>query len=117
MDATRCPNCASPMEVGSLANAFKSKCAKCGYEGTPMKAPDSLYEKMKSQNEDPLDDFFRTHMGLESIFSKLAIVSLFGFIISLASLELKHLTFVTFAGFLLFSIFYGFVRFKNSDNL
>ena len=77
----------------------------------PLRSKNSLYEKVRG-DEDPLDDFFQEHMGLQSLFSKIALLSFFAFIISFASVELHNFTFVTFAGFLLFSTFYLFVRIK-----
>jgi hypothetical protein len=103
-----------PVDASNYFRGIAVKCGHCGYSGLPMGSKLSLSEKLKQKGEDPLEDFQESHLGLESIFSKIALGSFFAFIVSAVSLELRAFTMVAFAGFLIFSLFYGFVRFKNS---
>jgi len=73
----------------------------------------ALYEKMKKQK--PEKNSFAGDFSLESIVSKLAVISFFLFIVSLTSLDMKTLTVASFAGFLMFSFFYGFLRITNPE--
>jgi hypothetical protein len=72
-----------------------------------------LYRKAKREDTKPLD-VFENEMSLQSIFSKLAIISFFLFIISVGSVEMKALTTASFVGFFMFSAFYGFFRFRSA---
>ena len=65
------------------------------------------------KKEKPEENAFTGDFNLESIFSKLAVISFFLFIVSLSSPSTKTLTIASFAGFLMFSFFYGFLRIKN----
>jgi hypothetical protein len=71
-----------------------------------------LYKKIKREDTTPRD-VFKDEMSLESVFSKLAIISFFLFLVSIGALEMKSLTIASFAGFLMFSAFYGFLRIRN----
>lgn len=70
-----------------------------------------LLNKVKREETKP-HDAFEDELSLESIFSKLAIISFFLFLASIGAVDVKSLTFVSFAGFLMFSFFYGFLRIK-----
>ncbi len=72
-----------------------------------------LYKRMKREDSSP-HDIFENEMSLQSIFSKLAIISFFLFIISVGSVEMKSLTLASFVGFFMFSAFYGFLRIRSA---
>ncbi len=72
-----------------------------------------LYQKSKKLREKPVDAF-ESDLSLKSIFSKMALVSLFLFFVSLGAYDMKQVTLAAFAGFVLFGIFYGFIRFKRA---
>jgi len=83
-------------------------------KGTPIDAdkPKSvLLEKSRKNREKPVDAF-KTELSLESLFSKLALVSLFLFIVSLGLLDATSLTTASLIGFLMFSIFSGFLKIR-----
>lgn len=71
-----------------------------------------LYRKIKRENTAPTD-VFENEMSLQSIFSKLAVISFFLFLISVGAVDMKSLTIASFAGFLMFSAFYGFLRIRS----
>ena len=71
-----------------------------------------LYRRMKREDTSP-HDVFENEMSLQSIFSKLAIISFFLFIVSVGAVDMKSLTIASFAGFLMFSAFYGFLRIRS----
>lgn len=107
-----CPNCGKHLESQDLQfSGIAVKCSGCGYSGTPLKPENSLYEKVKKQQEEEPSEF-DIDVSLESIFSKMALVSLFAFSVSFASADLHDFSLAAFLGFLLFSAFYGFSRFK-----
>lgn len=60
------------------------------------------------------EDYFKKDLSLESIFSKFAIGCFAVFLVTLGSVETKTFTMVAFVGFLMFSLFYGFLRFRNA---
>jgi len=80
-------------------------------EPDPAKSP--LLRNMKRPNIEPEDEF-KKDLSLQSIFSKFAIGCFIAFIITLGSTETKTFTMVAFVGFLMFSLFYGFLRFRNA---
>jgi hypothetical protein len=71
-----------------------------------------LYKKMKREDAKPYDAF-NGELSLQTIFSKLAIISFFLFVISVGAVDLKALTTASLAGFIMFSAFYGFLRIRN----
>ena len=80
----------------------------------PKKAVTSeLYRKMKREDTKP-KDVFADEMSLQSIFSKLAIISFFLFINSVGAVDMKSLTIASLAGFIMFSAFYGFLRIRGN---
>jgi|GEM_PF-2619070 len=109
-----CPNCGKHLESEDMQfSGIAVKCRECGYSGMPMKPEDSLYEKVKKQQEEDPSEF-EIDVSLESIFSKMALVSLFAFTVSFASADLRDFSLAAFLGFLLFSVSYAFARFKTA---
>jgi hypothetical protein len=78
---------------------------------TPLESP--LLRTMKRPRTEP-EDVFKKDLSLESIFSKFAFGCFAVFLITLGSTETKTFTMVAFVGFLMFSLFYGFLRFRNA---
>lgn len=113
MNVSKCPNCGMPMESSNLyAKGMTIKCRHCNQSGLPLNSGACIYDKIK--REKPESDFDNA-FDLQSLFSKMALVSFFVFIVSIGSLETRNFAVVSFIGFLLFSVFYGFLRFKNSE--
>lgn len=107
-----CPNCGKHLESQDLQfSGITVNCSDCGYSGTPLKPEESLYEKVKKQQQEEPSEF-NIDVSLESLFSKMALVSLFAFTVSFASADLHDFALAAFLGFLLFSAFYAFTRFK-----
>ncbi|MBU0526969.1 hypothetical protein KKE92_00675 [Candidatus Micrarchaeota archaeon] len=77
----------------------------------PVKSP--LLRNIKRPQVEP-EDYFKKDLSLESIFSKFAIGCFAVFLVTLGSVETKTFTMVAFFGFLMFSLFYGFLRFRNA---
>jgi hypothetical protein len=102
-----------PVDDDDNFRGIAIECRNCGYSGAPLKAQPSLYAKAKVEEDDPVDEYYRTHMGLDSIFSKMALGSLVAALLSVVAAELHAFTMVAFLGFLLFSVLYGFVRVKS----
>ena len=101
----KCPNCAAEMEYNS------TKCSQCSYSGMPLSSIAGVCDKIKLDREEPAE--YERGFDLKFIFSRLALVSFFVFIVSLGYFELESLLWTSLAGFMLFSIFYGFLRFKD----
>ena len=110
MKGSTCPKCGWPVEC--LANGMTIKCRKCGHSDVPVNSPVDLYTKAKLNRVKPIDAF-ENELSMQSVFSKLALISLFLFLVSLGTVEMRSLTIAALAGFLMFSFFYGFFRVKN----
>ncbi len=108
MTVSRCSNCGMPVEQGHPLS--EAKCRHCGHSSLAFKP--SLYDKANLDTEP--EDAFKDDLSLESIFSKFAVISFFAFLVSLGVRDMQSLTLVSFAGFLMFSVFYGFFRVRNS---
>ena len=75
-------------------------------------APNSvLLEKSKKNREKPVDAF-KNDLSLESLFSKLALVSLSLFVVSFSALDIRSLTLASFVGFIMFAVFFVFLRIR-----
>lgn len=108
MSSSSCPNCGKILQRSDyIMNGLAIQCNDCGYSGAPLKPENSYLQKLK--DKEPRSDF-EIDMNLDSIFSKMAIVSFFAFAVSLTSVELKGFTIISFVGFLLFSVFCLFIR-------
>jgi hypothetical protein len=111
MEITRCPNCGMPLESSNYyLRGMTMKCRHCNFSGLPINSAACIYDKMKIQKDEI--DSFREELGPESVSSKLAIISLFSFIVSAGAAELQNFAFVSLAGFLMFSAFFAFMRLR-----
>ncbi|MBN1169761.1 hypothetical protein JXA56_01945 [Candidatus Micrarchaeota archaeon] len=70
-----------------------------------------LLEKTMKHREKPVDPF-QADLSLKSLFLKLALVSMFILIVSFGLDDLNSLTIASFAGVVMFSLFYGFLRIR-----
>ncbi|MBD3210933.1 hypothetical protein GF318_06155 [Candidatus Micrarchaeota archaeon] len=111
MASPRCPKCGKELESSDIVfTGMAVRCGDCGYDGPPLKTGDSYYEMLKKRKSEEAPSDFEIDMSLSSIFFKMALVSLFAFIISLYSIEMKEFTIAAFIGFILFSAFHFFAR-------
>ncbi len=109
MTTPRCSNCGMPIEQGHPLT--EKECRHCGHSS--LARTSSLYDKANLDTEP--EDAFKDDLSVESIFSKFAVISFFAFVVSLGVRDMQALTLVSFAGFLMFSAFYGFFRIRNSS--
>jgi len=86
-------------------------CGQCGYSGAAM-SNNPLYRSIKPPES---KDLFTKELGIASLSSKLALLSLFAFLLSVGAAELQNLALASLTGFMLFSLFYGFLRIRGSE--
>ena len=97
-----------PAESGSYLVQGMVNCRHCGYSGQPMNPTAYFYDKAKAQQK--AADVFKEELGPEPLSSKMALVSLFTFAVSVGINGMRELAMVSLAGFLMFSVFYAFLR-------
>ena len=100
-----------PAESGTYLVQGMVNCRNCGYSGQPMNPTAYFYDKAKSRQKEV--DIFKEELGLEPLSSKMALVSLFTFVVSVGLNGMKELAMGSFAGFLMFSVFHAFLRVLN----
>jgi hypothetical protein len=88
------------------------KCRHCGYSGLPLAAGVCIYDKLKVNRPEDPGDRFGKDLAPGRIFPRMALLSLFTSVVSVMSVDLRLLTSVSFAGFVLFAAFSVFFRFR-----
>ena len=115
MNISKCPNCGMPMESSNYyLHGMTIKCRYCSYSGLHLNAGVCLYDKIKVKQVEEYQDAFNTQLNSESIFSKFALLGLFSFIASVWAVDMRSFALVSLIGFLMFSVFYCFVRIRHS---
>lgn len=109
MSSSRCPNCGVPLGNGSYySQGMAITCEQCGFTGEAM-SNNPLYKSIKPPEP---EDRFSKELGITSLSSKLALLSLFAFILSVGASGLQNLTMASLIGFMMFSLLYGFMRIR-----
>ena len=72
-----------------------------------------IYQRLRAQNREAPRDAFKEELSPMSISSKLALLGFISSLISVWSAELRAFTVASFLGFVVFSLFYGFFRFRS----
>ena len=86
-------------------------CRHCNYSGQPLNPTVYFYDKAKALHKRV--DAFSEELGPEPLSSRMALVSLFTFVVSVGT-TMHTFAIVSLAGFLMFSVFYAFMRIVNS---
>lgn len=112
MDISRCPKCGMPAESSNYyLKGMVLKCRYCGHSGLPLSGGACIYDKIKKiEPHRP----FENELSPQTVFSKLALLSFFSSMVSVWSFDLRTFTIVSFAGFIIFSVFYGVLRLRNN---
>ncbi len=100
-----------PAESGTYA--VQISCRHCNYSGQPLNPSAYFYDKAKAKQEKK--DVFKEELGIAPLSSKMALVSLFIFVVSVGIAGMQSLSIASLAGFLMFSVFYAFLRVVNRD--
>jgi len=103
-----------PIESSSYyARGMTMKCRHCGYSGLPLTLGACIYDKIKIEKPEKPKDIFESELSPQGVLSKLAMISLLSFLVSIWSPGLRSFSAGAFLAFFAFSFAYGFLRLKN----
>lgn len=115
MDIPRCAHCGLPVESSNYyLRGMAIKCRNCGYSALPLSAGACIYDRIKVSKPEGPHEPFKEELNPRSVLSRLALLSFFSSAASVWSPELRFFTAASFAGFLLFSLMYGFLRVRDA---